>query len=121
MTEKEKYNQRAAFVHLGLTEEEIAEVMEADRLIDKGEKLFELSGEAKAASKAARQTVGDKTQYKPKVREIKPNDEKRLIIEALRNTVEQIGEQVEVAHVEREIIFYRNGIKYKLDLIVPRS
>ena len=35
--------QEAAMRKLGFTDEEIADVMEADKRIDKGEKLFELS------------------------------------------------------------------------------
>lgn len=121
MTEKEKEKQRAAFVHLGFTEEEIEEVMEADKRIDNGEKLFELNAEQKAASKAARITTGDKTQYKPKVREKPVNDEKRLIIETLRQAVEPMASKTEVTNIEREFVFYVNNVKYKVTLACPRS
>ena len=49
MTEQEK-----ALYALGLTDEEVAEVLADDRRIDKGEKLFELTDEQKKASKDAR-------------------------------------------------------------------
>ena len=41
---------------LGLTEQEAKEMLEADRKIDKGEKLFELTPEQEKASKKARST-----------------------------------------------------------------
>ena len=39
---------------LGMTEEEIADVIKSDEAIDKGEKLFELTAEQEKASKQAR-------------------------------------------------------------------
>ena len=122
MTEKELQRQRAAFIHLGFTEDEIKEVMEADNRIDRGEKLFELTDEQKAASKKARQTTGDKTQYKPKVREKVENPQKQFLIETIQNTLKaNAAEILETTNKEREFTFTYDGVKYKLTLSCPRS
>ena len=39
---------------LGMTDEEIADLLECDKRIDKGEKLFELTPEQEKASKETR-------------------------------------------------------------------
>ena len=49
---------------LGLTDAEIQQVLEDDKRIDKGEKLFELSAEQEKASKLARQADRKPTVYK---------------------------------------------------------
>lgn len=123
MTEKEKQKQRAAFVHLGFTEEEIEEVMEADKRIDNGEKLFELNEEQKAASKAARITTGDKTQYKPKTREKIPNEDKLTIMQIIEDRLADFVETegFDMITPEREMVFKYKGVKYKLTLSCPRT
>ena len=120
MTEKEKYQQRAAFIKLGFTEEEIAHVMKADEQIDKGEKLFEQTAEQKAASKKARQAQGDKTQYKPRIREKTVNQDKINIMKAFADALPQ-AENLEFTNVEREMVFTLNGVKYKVTLACPRT
>ena len=47
-------SQLEAMRKLGMTEEEIADVVKSDEAIDKGEKLFELTVEQEKASKQAR-------------------------------------------------------------------
>ena len=66
--------QEIALYKLGLSKEEIADVLEKDKLIDKGEKLFELSKEQEQASKKARSTTATKT---PTVYTFKTKREKR--------------------------------------------
>lgn len=119
MTEQE-FNRRRAFIRLGFTEEEIKEVEEADRRIDKGEKLFELTDEQKQASRKARQTTGDKTQYKPKVREKIVNNDKIFLMKAFADAVEDKTD-FEILNAEREIVFKYNGVKYKVTLSCPRT
>lgn len=123
MTEKEKYQQRAAFIKLGFTEEEIADVMKADEQIDKGEKLFEQTAEQKAASKKARQAQGDKTQYKPRVREKIPNEDKLHIMQIIEDRLADFveSEGFDMINPEREMVFKFNGVKYKLTLSCPRT
>ena len=52
MTNNEK--QLTALITCGMTEEEAKEVLEADREIDKGAKLFDLPAELEAGAKKAR-------------------------------------------------------------------
>ena len=107
---------------LGMTDEEIKDVLEADKRIDKGEKLFELTYEQKQAEKKARQADRAPTVYKFQKRERKANNDKRTIINALDEALCQIADkQTEITNAEREIIFHFNGVKYKVVLSAPRS
>lgn len=67
-----------AMQDLGLTDSEIAEVLETDRKIDKGEKLFELPKELQQGAKKARR-IGTKkpTVYNFNQRQKKKDEDKR--------------------------------------------
>ena len=111
---------------LGLTEEEINEVLIDDKRIDKGEKLFELSDEQKKASKAARQADRKVTVYKldntEGKRSKKANSEKQEIISLITNSLNAyVDKPIEVVNIERELVFYFKNVKYKLVLSVPRK
>ena len=54
MTPKEKEKVAKLMKNLDLTEAEAIELMEADKQIDKGAKLFELTAEQEKASKTAK-------------------------------------------------------------------
>ena len=121
---------------LGMSEEEIAEVLEADKKIDQGEKLFELTAEQEKASKQARQA-----DRKPKVYDLdntggkrskKADDNKKKIIGRLTDTLENWFESdsqctynacsnIEITNPEREFTFIYNGTKYRVTLSAPRS
>ena len=121
---------------LGMSEEEIAEVLEADKKIDQGEKLFELTAEQEKASKQARQA-----DRKPKIynldntggkRNRKADDNKKKIIGRLTDTLENWFESdsqctynacsnIEITNPEREFTFTYNGTKYRVTLSAPRS
>ena len=118
MTEQEK-----ALFALGLTEEEVAQVIEDDKRIDKGEKLFELTAEQEKASKQARQADRKPTVYEFKPRERKANDSKRAIINALVDCAKDLADngEVDVTNIEREFLFTANGVKYKVVLSAPRK
>ena len=107
---------------LKITREEAIQVIEDDKRIDKGEKLFELPDELKAGAKKARSTGTRKTTGTTK-KEKKVNNEKKNLIEVLRSAVEdeELTESVEVINDEREFIFYHNGTKYKIVMSCPRS
>lgn len=107
-----------ALKKLELTDEEIAEVLDCDKRIDKGEKLFTLDKEQEKASKKAR-NIGQKTVYTFTKREKQPNEEKREIIAELAQIAET--EHLEIVNPEREFLFTRNGTKYKVVLSVPRK
>jgi hypothetical protein len=111
----------------GFTDEEILDVLDADREIDRGAKLFELDSELEAGAKKARRA--DRTDT-PKPRERKPNEDKRFLIDALvwavTTDIEQAGDNVlatdvEIINPEREFLFTYNGIKYKVTLSAPRK
>lgn len=108
---------------LGMSEAEITDVLETDKRIDRGEKLFELPDELKAGAKKARQADRKPTVYDFSKRERKPNDSKRAIIATLADTARELADngEVEVTNIEREMIFVANGVKYKIVLSAPRS
>ena len=123
MTKAEKRKQIEALKNLGLTDEEIEDVLKADDEIDHGKKLFELPKELEEGAKKARMAGNCKGYTKPEKKE-KPIDEsKRAIISLLAETVENITDTgtVEVINPEREITFTANGKKYKIVLSCPRT
>lgn len=103
-----------------MTEDEILDVLTADREIDRGAKLFELDEELQAGAKKARRA--DRTDT-PKPRERKPNEDKRILLEQLVNAIggSSIHAQCEITNQEREFLFTFNGIKYKVVLSAPRK
>lgn len=111
----------------GMTEDEILDVLTADREIDRGAKLFELDEELQAGAKKARRA--DRTDT-PKPRERKPNEDKRFLLSALvwamTTDIDQAGDNVlatdvEIVNPEREFLFTYNGTKYKVVLSAPRK
>ena len=115
MTDKEK-----ALKNLGLTDEEIADVVDTDRRIDKGERLFDLPKELEQGAKKARMS-GNTKGYTKANREKKVDNEKRFLIETLELALSPFAENVEIANPEREMTFTHNGKKYKIVLSCPRS
>lgn len=122
MTKDQKQQVQAMRV-LGFTDEEITDVLETDKRIDRGEKLFELPDELKAGAKKARQADRKPTTYDFSKRERKPNDSKRAIIAALAECAESLADngEVNVTNIEREFLFIANGVKYKVVLSAPRT
>ena len=114
MTDKEK-----ALAKLGLSEKEIAEVVETDKRIDKGEKLFDLPEELVKGAKKARMS-GNTKGY---TREKKVDDTKRGLIELLTSVIAEqpACNSLTVDNPEREFNFLWGGKKYKIVLSCPRS
>lgn len=106
---------------LGMTDAEIADVLEADKRIDKGEKLFELDPELEKGAKKARQADRKPTAYNFQKRERKADNDKREIIQCLDDALCCLVDNVEVINPEREILFIYNDKKYKVVLSAPRS
>ena len=107
---------------LGMSEEEIADVLESDKRIDRGEKLFELDPELEKGAKKARQADRKPTTYNFQKRERKADTGKRDLISALVGAVAPIADgEVEITNIEREFVFTVNGRKYKVVLSAPRS
>jgi hypothetical protein len=114
---------------LKISREEALQVLEDDKRIDRGEKLFELTEEQKAVEKKMRQAPRTATAKPPK-RERKTDNDKRFLIDslvwALTNEVENAGDNVlaqnvEIVNPEREFLFTYNGKKYKVVLSAPRT
>ena len=103
---------------LGMTEQEIADVMECDKQIDKGAKLFELNDEQKQVAKKMSGT-GTKTVYQFQKRERKADNDKREILGLLLNRLDEYNPQV--VNPEREFLFTYNEKKYKIVLSAPRG
>ena len=120
MTKAEKENQVKALENLGLTAEEIAEVLADDEKIEKGAKLFELPEELEKGAKKAR-NAGNCNGYTKANREKKVDNEKRFLIETLELALSPFAEDVEIANPEREMTFTHNGKKYKIVLSCPRK
>ena len=113
----------------GYTEEEIEDMLKADREIDRGADLFPLDPELEKGAKKARRADRTDTPQKAN-RERKPNDDKRFLIDALvwavTTDIEQAGDNVlatdvEIINPEREFLFTYCGKKYKVVMSVPRG
>ena len=118
---KKYTDQELALFSLGLSEEEVADVIESDKRIDKGEKLFELPKELEKGAKKARNAGNCNGYTKPTNREKKVDNDKRFLIETLELALSPFAENVEIANPEREMTFTHNGKKYKIVLSCPRS
>ena len=110
--------QAEALKNLGLTPDEIADVLECDKRIDQGEKLFELNAEQKQAEKKAKNS-GTHTVYSFSKRERKADNDKREILGLLLDRLDEYNPQV--VNPEREFLFTYNEKKYKIVLSAPRS
>ena len=110
---------------LDCSEEEARQILEDDKKIDRGEKLFELTPEQQKASKKARQTgTKKKTVYSfdTSKRKRKENPDKAFLIEVFKKALEsQEATNIEIIKPEREMTFDFNDVGYKIVLSVPRN
>ena len=106
---------------LGMSEEEIADVLESDKRIDRGEKLFELDPELEKGAKKARQADRKPTAYNFQKRERKADNDKAELVNALFTAILPMCESYEVQNAEREFTFTYHGRKFKVVLSAPRS
>lgn len=117
--------QVAALAKLGLTDEEIKQVLADDKRIDKGEKLFELSAEQEREAKKARNVGRAPTAYKFTKRERKPDEDKKVLCQTMIEALIEAGmvdnSTLHIENIEREFLFKHNGRKYKVVLSAPRS
>ena len=120
LSKKDQATVKNLMVCLGITEQEALQVLEDDKRIDRGEKLFELTDEQKANEKQARLT-GERVATKPQ-REKKVDNQKQDIISTMVGSIINVfGVRVDVANEEREFEFDLNGRKFKVVLSCPRS
>ena len=108
-----------ALKKLGLSDDEIADVMESDKRIDKGEKLFELDKELEKGAKKAR-SAGNCNGYTKANREKKVDEDKRVLIADLLESI-PYAENIKIVNAEREFTFEFNNRKFKVVLSCPRS
>ena len=121
MTPKEKEKIAKLMKNLDLTEAEAIELMEADKQIDKGAKLFELTAEQEKASKTARQVGKGAETKERKPKEKKADDVKKDLIAEMVNGVKRVGGSVEIVNDEREFLFTLYDKKYKVVMSCPRK
>lgn len=108
---------------LGLTEQEAKEMLEDDRKIDKGEKLFELTPEQEKASKKARSTGTKKPtvyNFDTTKKKRKECPDKQHLVNLLAEALGVECQNIEITNKERELTFQFNGTGYRLTLAVPR-
>lgn len=104
---------------LNISREEAIDLIEEDKRIDKGEKLYELDPELEKGAKRARQADRKKTEVK---RERKPKPEKAEICSAMMEGLAELGvADFNITNPEREFLFTHNGTKYKVTLACPRT
>lgn len=114
--------------NLGISREDAIALIADDEAVDRMTKTSDidsdLTDEQKKSAKSARQAERKRTIYKfdTSKRKRAENKSKRFLIETLKTSLENAGcENLEVTNVEREIIFYADGVKYKVVLSAPRS
>lgn len=119
MTQAEKMQMQRIMENLDCDEETAKEIMETDKRIDKGEKLFELPEELKQGAKKAR-SAGNCNGYTKANREKKADLEKGKLIGDLLDGI-PYAEDVKIVNCEREFTFTFRGRKFKIVLSCPRS
>lgn len=112
---------------LGLTREEAIQLIEDDKRIDRGEKLFELTPEQQKVSKQYTRTGTRKTPtvYNFEPRKRKENPTKQSIIAELAKFLmeqsENACENVNITNKERQIAFSIGTNNYELTLVQKRA
>lgn len=119
MTKAEKLQLHRIMENLDCDEETAKEIMETDKRIDKGEKLFELPEELKKGAKKAR-NAGNCNGYTKANREKKVDTDKGKLIADLLDGI-PYAENVKIVNREREFTFTFRGRKFKIVLSCPRS
>lgn len=105
---------------LNLTEEEALQLIEDDKAIDRGAKMFDLDPELEKASKRARQAPRTSTPT-PTKRTKKEDNEKGYLIRLLAKALEDEGAEFEITNPERQIDFKFSNRKFRIVLSAPRS
>ena len=104
---------------MAFTKEELAELAEYDKLVDKGIDLYPLTKEQEKASKEVRKTHTGV--YKFTKRERKPNVAKQEIITKIANFLQNEVENVNILNKERQISFTIGENTYEITLVQKRK
>lgn len=108
---------------LQIPREEAIKILNADKEIDKGAKLFELTPEQNKTVKKMK-NIGIKTvdaYGKTHQRTRKIDNSKRQIIEQVRQTLLEGADNLTVTNIERQIDFTMSGRKFRIVLSAPRN
>ena len=108
---------------LRISREEAVQLIEDDKRIDKGEKLFELSAEQEKNAKKARSTGTKKPtvyNFDTAKKKRKECPDKQHLVNLLAEALGTECQKIEVTNKERELTFEFNGTGYRLTLAVPR-
>lgn len=109
---------------LNFSEEEINEILIADKRIDRGEKLHSLSPEQEKIAKTGRLT-GTRNAGAKKAKSRKENPQKALIISEIYNFLAENAsfspENLQILNKERMISFYFGEESYEITLIQKRK
>lgn len=119
MTQKEK-EIRAYMEKLEISREEAEQLWEDDNSDFESEEMKEMADKAKKnglLKTGARQTVDPNG--KKRVRERKPNEDKRLLIDCLLDALKDFDNAV-VVNPERQVDFHLNGTHYSVTLTAHR-
>ena len=103
---------------LNISEAEALEIIEEDKEIDRGAKLYELPEDRKAGAKKARRA--ERKQATPVKRERKVDKTKKRILNLCRIPLEGAGAEVLEMKTETEILFAFDGATYTLKLTKHR-
>ena len=113
---------------LGITRDEAIQLIADDEEIDHMTRTSDIDGdltdEQRKSAKKARQADRKPTVYKfdTSKRTRKENTGKRALIETIKEALENSGcTDLEVTNIEREIVFFTDGTKYKIVLSAPRK
>ena len=104
---------------LDITREEALQLIEDDKAIDRGAKMFDLDPELEKASKRARQAPRTTTPTPTKRPKKEDTDKGYLISEIVKALAE--CDKVEITNPERQIDFEFSGRKFRIVLSAPRS
>ena len=104
---------------LDITREEALQLIEDDKAIDRGAKMFDLDPELEKASKRARQAPRTTTPTPTKRTKKEDTDKGYLISEIVKALAE--CDKVEITNPERQIDFEFSGRKFRIVLSAPRS
>lgn len=114
--------------NLGISREEALQLIADDEAVDRMTSTkqidSDLTEEQRKSAKGARQADRNPTVYKfdTSKRKRAENSGKRFLIDTLKTALETAGcDNLEVTNPERELVFFSNGVKYKVVLSAPRS
>lgn len=105
---------------LDLSREEAEQLWQDDHDDYESDEMKEMAANAKKnglLKTGARQVVDPSG--KKKVRERKPNEDKRFLVDCLRDTLQEF-EGCEVVNPERQVDFHLNGVHYSVTLTAHR-